>query len=140
MSITGWCGGSSAIDPEPPEPHAGPVDTFPVDIPDHHEKTRIIRVPSRLTHDSAAALRRTAEQCIANHDVSRMVLDLSLVEVVTSIGVTSLLEAKQATDDAGAGLVLAGLLPQHMKFFTLLRVDRLFQFAPTVEAAVSSAG
>ena len=132
--------GIPRIDRGRSESHAACVDTFPVDIPDHHEGTRVVRVPSRLTHESAFSLKRTVEQCFSNHEISTMVLDMSLVEVVTSIGITSLLEVKQASDDAGASLVLAGLASQHMTFFTLLRVDRLFQFAPTVEEAVSSEG
>jgi len=116
------------------------VDLFPVDIVGPDERTHVVRVPSRLTHETAILLRRTVEQAFALHSVSLVILDLSLVEVVSSIGVTALLEVNQIVVDAKAKLVLAGFRDEHRSFFTLLRVDRLFQFSASVEDAVSSSG
>lgn len=113
------------------------VQILPIDFPDDGTSTPIVRVPARLSHENADALKRTAEHCFACHEVSRLVLDLSLVEVVTSIGVTSLLEAKQLASDHSAEMVLAGLPTRHREFFSLLRVEGLFQFADSVDDAVS---
>lgn len=121
-------------------PILSPVETLPADIDDQRPSAHVIRVPSKLSHESAEALRRTAEQRFAHHDVEILVLDLALVEVVTSIGVTSLLEIKQLADDNEATLVLAGLPERHRDFFQLLRVDQLFQFAPSVESAIEESG
>ena len=113
------------------------MDTFPVDRPDMHEDSPVIRVPSSLSHEAADTLKRTAERCFASYEVRRLVLDLTLVEVVTSIGVTSLLEVRQLANDHGAELVLAGLPERHRSFFTLLRVEPLFRFVQSVESALS---
>lgn len=115
------------------------MTALPVDTAGDDERTHIVRVPSQLTHVSAADLKRSVEQIVALKEADRIVLDLTLVEVVTSIGVTSLLEVRQIADDADAALVLAGLSPEHYKFFTLLRVDRLFAFSGSVEDAVAGA-
>jgi len=113
------------------------VQTLPMDMPEGGTPASIIRIPSRLSHESAEALKRTAERCFALHAVERLILDLSLVEVVTSIGITSLLEARQLAADVGAGMILAGLPGRHREFFRLLRVEGLFQFADSVEVALT---
>jgi len=113
------------------------VSTLPVDAVGDDGRTQIVRVPGQLSHVAAVDLIQTVGALFALHDVSRIVLDLTLVEVVTSIGVTSLLEIRQLAADHSAELILAGLSDQHRSFFTILRVDHLFDFERGVAEAVS---
>jgi len=113
------------------------VNALPVDPVGDDGRTQIVRVPGHLSHIAAAELDRTVKRIIALHNVSRIILDLTLVEVVTSIGVTSLLESRQTSQDHATELILAGLPEQHRSFFTLLRVDQLFDFENSVDEAVN---
>jgi anti-anti-sigma factor len=67
---------------------------------------------------------------------SLVVLDLSPVRIVPSLALGLLVQMSQRCRARQQRLKLAGVQPQVRQVFSVTRLDRLFEFAETVEAAL----
>ena len=71
----------------------------------------------------------------ANPAMSLVILDLSQVTIMPSMALGLLLQIANKCGSRRQRLKLAGLTPQLRRVFTITRLDRVFQFADSVEAA-----
>jgi anti-anti-sigma factor len=100
----------------------------------------VVAVPRELNHESAEPLRAAVLRALPNRDGAAVVLDLSDVALVTSIGIAALLQVQEFCRDRAAGLILAHIPPRQLAFLKMLKLDRKFEVAATVEDAVGQLG
>ncbi len=110
--------------------------------PAHHFAGRdgealVVVCPPELTHDSGEALLRTVKRHLPNRDHARCILDMSGVGLISSIGITVLLQADEHCTDRGARLLIAGLPERQRQFLRMLKLDARFTFRDTVEDALA---
>jgi anti-sigma B factor antagonist len=68
--------------------------------------------------------------------VTLVILDLSRVAIVPSLALGSLVQVANKCKARQQKLKLAGVQPQIRQIFTITRLDRVFQFADSVETAM----
>lgn len=66
----------------------------------------------------------------------RVIVDLSQVSVMNSVGLGVLIALQNELDKRSGQLCLVGLQPLMEEIFTRMRLEYLFKIAPTVEAAL----
>ena len=66
------------------------------------------------------------------------VLDLSVVRVMDSCGLSVLISVKKALDLAGARVVLAGASPMITRLLAITKLDRVFDIHPDVTTAAAA--
>lgn len=96
----------------------------------------IVEAPPELHHDCAEPLRATVTRHLPNRDDAALILDMSSVVLVSSIGVATLLQIHEFCHDRGAALIIAGAPTRHVNFLRMLKLDRKFEFADSVEDAM----
>lgn len=101
--------------------------------------TLVLRAPAELGHETASSLVREAEIRLPNCDHPAMVLDMAGVEVISSIGITALLQLKELCLDRGGLFIIADLSAGQLEFLRMLHLDRKFEVRPTVEEAIEHA-
>lgn len=100
----------------------------------------VVPVPAELTHDSGEALHRLVKRHLPNRDHAACVLDMTRVGLISSIGITALLQIQEHCGDRGAKLVLAGLPERQRQFLKMLKLEDKFVYAPGVDEAVAMLG
>lgn len=98
----------------------------------------IVRLPQDLNHETVEPLRGCVARSLPNRDGAGVVLDMSAVEMISSIGIAALLQVQELCRDRGAGVVLAQVPERQLAFLRMLKLDRKFGFAPTVDDAVDA--
>lgn len=73
----------------------------------------------------------------ANPALTLVILDLSHVTMMPSMALGLLLQVSTKCAARRQRLKLAGLQPQLRRVFTITRLDRVFQFADSVETAMA---
>lgn len=96
----------------------------------------VIEVAGELDHHTARVLTSAVEE--APFDRDGVVLDLSGLTYCDSTGITVLITAYHRAQAAGTPLSLAGVRPDQMRVFSVVGLDQVFTFHPSVDAAVSS--
>ena len=101
----------------------------------------IARSPSKLLDDRefkglAAGIDRASD---GNPNLSVVVLDLAAVHIVPSLALGLLVLLSKRCKSRGQRLVLAAVQPQVRQVFAVTQLDRIFAFAPGVDAAIGSA-
>jgi len=71
-----------------------------------------------------------------NSGVRTIVLDLSRVQLLPSLALGLLVQMSNKCRSRQQKLKLAGVTPQVRQVFAITRLDRIFDFVPTVEAAL----
>ena len=71
------------------------------------------------------------------HESSRVVVDLTRVSLVDSVGVSALVTGMKRAREKAGDLRLVGMPPSVSIIFQLTRLDRAFETLPSVEAAVA---
>lgn len=110
--------------------------------PAHHFAGRdgealVIVCPPEITHDSGEALLRAVKRHLPNRDHARCILDMSAVGLISSIGITVLLQADEHCADRAAKFLIAALPERQRQFLRMLKLDAKFTFADTVENALA---
>jgi anti-sigma B factor antagonist len=100
----------------------------------------IARAPSKLLEDREfKALDDAIDKASDGRpDLNVVVLDLSLVRIVPSLALGLLVQLSKRCKSRRQRLVLAGVQPQVRQVFTVTQLDRIFTFAPSVDAAIGS--
>jgi anti-anti-sigma factor len=98
----------------------------------------IVSVPGELTHDSADDLRQTVARRLPNRDGAGAVIDLTGVQLITSIGIAALLQVQEFCRDRDARVLLAGLSDRLRGFLRMLKLDRKFELADSVDDAIAA--
>ncbi len=74
---------------------------------------------------------------ICQPEIKALVIDLSMVQLCDSQGLSSLLLAHRQMNDNQGFLILVGVQDQVKSLFDISRLTELFEFQPTVEAAIA---
>jgi len=90
-----------------------------------------------MDDDQLKALTRAVDdEARTNSGISLVVLDLSKVAIVPSLALGLLVQMANKCRARQQKLVLAGVQPQVRQVFSITRLDRIFQFAESAEAAL----
>lgn len=98
-------------------------------------ETLVVTCPAELTHDSGEQVLRTVKRHLPNRDNAVCVLDMSQVGLISSIGITALLQIEEHCTDRGAALRLAGLPERQRQFLRMLKLEAKFVFVKDVDEA-----
>jgi anti-anti-sigma factor len=98
----------------------------------------VVVCPPELTHDSGEQVLRAVKRHLPNRDHAACVLDMTHVGLISSIGITALLQIEEHCADRGATLRLAGLPERQRQFLRMLKLDSRFVFVASVEEAVDA--
>ncbi|MBL8745701.1 MAG: STAS domain-containing protein [Phycisphaerae bacterium] len=101
------------------------------------ESILVVAVPRELNHESAEPLRAAVMRSLPNRDGAGVILDMTEVGLVSSIGIAALLQVQEFCRDRGAGLVLASVPQRQQAFLKMLKLDRKFACEAAVETAIS---
>lgn len=100
----------------------------------------VVQAPGELTHDSGEHLRRLVARHLPNRDRSACVLDMTHVGLISSIGITALLQIQEFCTDRSAPILLAGLPDRQRQFLRMLKLEQRFAFSPGVDDAIIELG
>lgn len=100
----------------------------------------VVRIPGDLTHERAGSLRGAVERNLPNQEGAAVVIDMSEVLLVTSLGVAALLQIQEFCLDRRAPLRLVGLSERLVRFLGMLGLGTKFECGGTVEDAVAELG
>jgi len=92
-----------------------------------------------MDDQSLKTLVRMIEELSPESAVGGVIIDLSRVTILPSLALGLLVQISNTCKAREQKLTLAGLQPQIRKVFTITRLDRVFQIADSVEAAMKSA-
>jgi anti-anti-sigma factor len=101
----------------------------------------VIRVMDReITHDTGRSIGALAVMPVWLHDneTPKLVLDLSNITFISSIGLMVLIVLLKRVKVAGGQLVIAGLTDQCRQVMSLTRLDRAFDFYTTPDEAIAA--
>lgn len=96
----------------------------------------LISVPAHISHETAEPLVDHVRSHLPNREGAGVVLDLTRVVLISSIGVAALLQIREHCADRAAPLVLASVPESQMVFMRMLKLDRKFEYASSAEDAV----
>ena len=100
--------------------------------------TVIVRAQKKIMDDDEmkAMSQLLDKAASAAPDITLVVVDLSLVRIVPSLALGLLVQMSQKCRVRRQRLKLVGVQPQVRQIFLVTRLDRLFEFADGVEAAL----
>lgn len=131
IPISGWIDALGYTDDPPP-----PMTDFLCRTHPDDDAIFIIESPREIAHESADELRLTVERRLPDRDDAALVLDVSGVRLISSIGVAALLQIREFCRDRGAPLVLSGLPAGQREFLEMLQLGDKFDLADDFERAV----
>lgn len=97
----------------------------------------VVEVPRALNHDTAQGLTELVKRRLPAVDGVGLVLDMTVTELVSSIGITALLESEEAAQAVGGRMVLSGVNGELSAFLRMLGLSKRFSTAATVEEGVA---
>lgn len=96
----------------------------------------VVALPPAVNHVSAESIRQGVSRLLPNRDDAALILDCASVTLITSIGITALLQIQERCRDAGAPMALASLTEPIRRMLVMLKLDRQFELAHTVDEAM----
>jgi anti-anti-sigma factor len=98
----------------------------------------IARPQAKMMDDAALkALSHAVDEAAgASSGISLVVIDLSRVQIVPSLALGLLVQMSSKCKSRQQKLKLAAVQPMVRQVFAITRLDRIFDFAPTVDAAL----
>jgi|SRR6187431_1379145 anti-anti-sigma factor len=100
----------------------------------------VLSAEGRIDHATAEAFRVSLfshlDTCTAGRD--RVVLDMSAVEYVASVGLRALMLAHRRVKAEGGVLVVAALQPVVFEIFEISRFSMILRVFPTVREAIAA--
>src|SRR5215813_8301560 len=87
------------------------------------EMTLVVR--GSLDINSAPALAEEIDKIVATRP-SKVVVDLSMLDLIDSSGVAALVKLYKGVRNAGGGIAISGARDQPLAIFRLLRMDKVF--------------
>ena len=111
----------------------------PITISIENTDRAIIATPQMklMDDDALKALTRLVDEAAANNPaIPLVVLDLSRVLILPSLALGALVQMDKKCRAREQKLKLAGVQPPVRKVFAITRLDRVFQFADSVDAAM----
>ena len=92
--------------------------------------------PRQLTEESAHEFRTLIATHLPNRDDGGLVIDMAEVYLISSVGITCLLEIREMCMDRSIGLRLAGLIEPVSQMLEMLRLTEKFEIDSEVDDAV----
>ena len=116
--------------------HAGA--TTPISL-ERNGQAVVARPNLKMMDDSAlkTLCRLIDETAGKDSGIDLVVLDLARVSILPSLALGLLVQISNACKSRGQRLKLVGIQPQIRQVFAITRLDRVFQFAGSVEDAVA---
>jgi anti-anti-sigma factor len=113
--------------------------TPPVATIEKRDRAVIARPMRKMAeeHDLKTMIRMIDEACAGAGEISVVVVDLSHVTILPSLGLGLLVQISNKCKARQQSLKLAGVLPQIRQVMAITRLDRIFDFAPNVESAIA---
>lgn len=100
----------------------------------------VVVLPPRVVDDTADALLELVERRLPDVGGAGVLLDLSAVEMMNSIGITALLQVQDHCRRRGAGMGLAAMSGPIARFLSQLKLDKRFPVFGSIEDGIQSAG
>lgn len=97
----------------------------------------IVALPPSVNHITAESIRQGVSRLVPNRDDAAVILDCAGVSLITSIGITALLQIQERCRDAGAPMALASLTEPIRRMLVMLKLDRQFEMAHSVDDALT---
>ncbi|MGP1309261.1 MAG: STAS domain-containing protein [Phycisphaerales bacterium] len=97
----------------------------------------VFRLPERLNHVTAESVTESVCRGVPNRDDAGVVLDCTDVELITSIGIASLLQIAEHCHDVRAPLVLASLSESLRSMLDIVKLLAKFKIADDVDEGVA---
>lgn len=98
----------------------------------------VVRLPRHLDAFAGQTLREQTERNLPDVPKPGVVLDCTDVQLVSSIGITAILQVDEFARRKKAVLILASVSPKTRAFFEQLKLWAKFRSAETVAAAVDA--
>jgi len=98
----------------------------------------VLALNGRLNQASADTLHAAAMEVAGDEDQQALVIDMSGVDFIASVGIRALIRPSQALSMRGGKLAVANLNPQIDEFFRLTGLDQMFRVFPTVDEAIDA--
>ena len=96
----------------------------PFEVQRSTTETRLI-VRGSLDINSAPALAEEIDKIVATRP-SKVVVDLSMLDLIDSSGVAALVKLYKGVRNAGGAMTISGARDQPLAIFKLLRMDKVF--------------
>src|SRR5207244_1090159 len=106
-------------------------------IEPHPEAVRVTIGQSRLDETIIEAMQERVNAAAAQHPALPVVLDMSQVEYVPSLGLGSLVGLQRRLRQEGHRFVLAGLQHEIRSLLTMTRLDKLFEIRASFDEALN---
>jgi anti-sigma B factor antagonist len=107
-----------------------------IDLPTQDGDVPVLHVAGDLDHHTAPRLREALEK--VSSAGQSVVLDLSGLTYCDSTGITVFINAYKRAKPAGGRVLIAGLNPDLVEVFTIIGLDQIFVFHPTVDEAIAA--
>lgn len=135
------------VNRDPPDPHPAlthkpqigmlsPVPPSELTFNGPDDQVLVARAPRQLTEESTHEFRALIANHLPNRDDGGLVIDMAGVYLISSVGITCLLEIRERCADRRIALRLAGLVDSVQQMLEMLRLTEKFQIHPNVESAV----
>ncbi|HUU58151.1 MAG TPA: STAS domain-containing protein [Phycisphaerae bacterium] len=115
---------------------AGPDKEFKIDV-EETGSTAVVRIRGSAGMTQAEPMRRQLEQ-LAARQVSLIVLDLSQMEFISSLGLGAIITGYLKSRHHNGRIRLVNPRPAVRKLLEMTRLTKLFPIYPTVEQALCS--
>jgi anti-sigma B factor antagonist len=96
----------------------------PFDVHQTSDETRLT-IRGSLDINTAPALAEAIDKVVATKP-SRVVVDLSSLDLIDSSGVAALVKLYKGVRGGGGGIMISGARDQPLAIFKLLRMDKVF--------------
>ncbi len=97
----------------------------------------VVVVPRELNHETAQGVGEVVGRRMPAVDGVGLVLDMSGTEMISSIGITALLEAQEAAREVGGVMVICGLSGELLAFMRMLGLAGRFTTREGMEEGVA---
>jgi anti-anti-sigma factor len=97
----------------------------------------VVQSPPNLTHETGDAVRACVEARLPPRDDAALILDMSNVRLISSIGIAALLQIDEHCRLAGAPFRLAGLPAHQVELLGMLRLEHKFPRDETIDDALA---
>ena len=104
-----------------------------------HADVCIATAAGRVDHTTANAFQEALLKTLDEADMSTLVLDLSGVEYMSSVGLRALMVASKTAKPAGIAIVVASLTGTLAEIFQISRFDMVFKTYASVREAIAEA-
>jgi len=98
----------------------------------------ITLLEKKLYQKAVSVFQERMQSLLEKETVERLVIDLSHVEIMNSSGLGVLIMTRDALNQTGGEMVVAGLRPFMLELFQRMRLDLLFTVVETMEEGMAT--